>query len=255
MKRLANKVAVITGATSGIGRAIATRFADEGATLLLCGRDRGRAQSLLSELNDSGADARFLLGDIRSDQFVAEVSESVRDLYGQIDCLVLNAGVYSVGRLWEITPEQYDDMMTVNVRAPWLCIKHLHHQLSEGATVVTLGSVSSFAVFEGEGVYCMTKAAVLQMTRMLALELADRRIRVNALCPGMIGGGGMTQNSFDASADPDSGRRALEAVTPMGRLGTLEEVADGAVFLASDESSFMTGSSLLLDGGIIIPRA
>jgi NAD(P)-dependent dehydrogenase (short-subunit alcohol dehydrogenase family) len=254
MDRLAGKVAVITGATAGIGRATAMRFGAEGATLLLCGRNRGRADALLAELRASGVSADFLLGDIRSEDFVAELADTVRNRHGRIDSMVLNAGVISVGKLWEITPEQYDDMMEVNVRAPWLCIRQMHGLLADGATVIVTGSVSSFAIFPGEGVYCMTKAAVIQMVRTLALELADRRIRVNALCPGVIGGGGMSQDGFDSTPDPVAEARAAAEITPLGRVGTLEEVANGALFLASDESSFMTGTSLLLDGGIIIPR-
>ncbi len=254
MDRLRDKVAVITGATAGIGRAIATRFGAEGATLLLCGRNRERADSLLAELRDSGANAEFILGDIRSEDFVAELAQTVRARYGHIDSLVLNAGVISVGKLWEITPEQYDDMMEVNVRAPWLCIRQMHDLLANRATVIATGSVSSFSIFPGEGIYCMTKAAIIQMVRALAIELADRGIRVNALCPGVIGGGGMSQDSFDATGDPAAEEREVAAITPLGRVGTLEEIADGALFLASDESSFMTGTSLLIDGGVIIPR-
>lgn len=254
MDRLNGKIAVITGATAGIGQAIASRFAAEGATLLLCGRNRERADSVLAELRASGANADFLLGDIRSEDFVAELGETVRARYGRIDSLVLNAGVISVGKLWETTPEQYDEMMEVNVRAPWLCVRQLHTLLADHATVIATGSVSSFSIFPGEGVYCMTKAAIIQMVRTLALELADRKIRVNALCPGVIGGGGMSQDSFDATDDPDGEADAAAAITPLGRVGTLQEVADGALFLASNESTFMTGTSLLLDGGIIIPR-
>ncbi len=254
MDRLSGKVAVVTGATAGIGRAVATRFGAEGATLLLCGRNRERADALLADLRESGVTADFLLGDIRSEDFVAELAEAVRERHGRIDSLVLNAGVISVGKLWEITPEQYDDMMDINVRAPWLCIRQMHHLLADKATVIATGSVSSFSIFPGEGVYCMTKAAIIQMVRTLALELADRRIRVNALCPGVIGGAGMSQDSFDATGDPAAEEAAASAITPLARVGTLAEVADGAVFLASDESSFMTGTSLLLDGGITIPR-
>src|SRR2546421_10122495 len=117
MDRMSGRVAVITGATAGIGRAIATRFGAEGATLVLCGRDRERADSLLVELHDAGVDAEFVLGDIRSESFIAELARQVRSRHGRIDALVLNAGVITVGRLWEITLEQYDEMMEVNVRA------------------------------------------------------------------------------------------------------------------------------------------
>lgn len=255
MGRLTGKVAVITGATAGIGRAIADRFGAEGASLVLCGRNADRANLALEELRAAGVNAEFVLGDIRSSDYLDRLADHVRGRHGQIDCLVLNAGIYSAATLFEISPEQFDEMMEVNVRAPWLCVRALQELLGDGASVVAMGSVSSFAVFAGEGVYCMTKAAILQMTRMLALEVADRGIRVNLLCPGFIGEGGMTQDSLDEAEDASSMVRALEDATPLRRLGTLKEIADGALFLASEESSFMTGRDLVLDGGMIIPRA
>ncbi|MGV9864070.1 SDR family NAD(P)-dependent oxidoreductase [Rhodococcus koreensis] len=254
MGSLVGKVAVITGATGGIGRAIAQRFGAEGASLLLAGRRRESAESLLAELSDAGVKADFVLGDICADGFIDELAESARSRYGRVDSLVLNAGTISWGRLCEITPDQYDEMMNVNVRAPWMCVRRMHSLLTDDASVIATGSVSSFAIFPGEGVYCMTKAAIIQMVRTLALELADRRIRVNALCPGVIGGKGMSQNAFDTSDDPESELASVIAATPLRRVGRLDEVAAGALFLASDESSFMTGNNLILDGGIIIPR-
>lgn len=254
MGELDGKTALITGATNGIGREIARRFAAEGATLLLTGRDPERARTLLDELHEARASAQFMLGDLRSEHFIDELADAATSRYGRLDIMVLNAGVITWGALWEITPEQYDDMMNVNVRAPWLCIRRMHSTLADHASVIVTGSVSSFAVFPGEGVYCMTKAAVIQMVHTLALELADRRIRVNALCPGVVGGDGMSQNAFDASTDPAGEAAAAAASTPLGRVGTLAEIASGAVFLASSQSSFMTGNSLVLDGGIIIPR-
>src|ERR1700682_1892576 len=253
-QRLAGKVAVITGATGGIGQAIARCFAAEGAELILAGRARERAQPLLAELRASGASAQFVLGDLRAYGVIEEIADTVRARHGRIDSLVLNAGVISLGRTCDITPPQFDEMMAVNVRAPWMCVRGLHDLLADQATVIATGSVSSFAIFAGESVYCMTKAAAIQMVRALALEFADRQIRVNALCPGVVGGGGMSQQIIDASADPAAELAHSNAATPLGRAGTLEEIAAGALFLASDESSFMTGSSLVLDGGIIIPR-
>ncbi|OBF27992.1 SDR family oxidoreductase [Mycobacterium sp. ACS4331] len=254
MGQLAGRTVLITGATNGIGREMARRFAAEGARLLLTGRNPERAKTLLEELHGAGTEAHFVLGDLRSEAFIDEIAGAVTEHFGHLDAMVLNAGVITYGTLAEITPDQYDEMMNVNVRAPWLCIRRMHSLLADDASVIVTGSVSSFAVFPGEGVYCMTKAAVIQMVRTLALELADRRIRVNALCPGVIGGDGMSQDAFEASGTPAEEEAASAALTPLGRVGTLAEIASGAVFLASDQSSFMTGNSLVLDGGIIIPR-
>lgn len=254
MGQLEGRTALITGATNGIGRAIAQRFAAEGAKLLLTGRNAERAQSLLDELQAAGTEAHFVLGDLRDEGFIDEIADAAVAHFGQLDIMALNAGVITYAPLAETTPDQYDEMMNVNVRAPWLCIRRMQALLADHASLMVTGSVSSFVVFPGEGVYCMTKAAVIQMVRTLALELADRKIRVNALCPGVIGGGGMTQESFDASADPAEEEAASAAMAPLGRVGTLSEIASGALFLASSESSFMTGNSLILDGGVTIPR-
>jgi NAD(P)-dependent dehydrogenase (short-subunit alcohol dehydrogenase family) len=169
--QLAGKVALITGATSGIGKATARRFAAEGATLLLTGRDRNRARSLLAELEEAGTAAQFVLGDLGQDAAIDELAAVARDRYGRVDALVLNAGVITVAPLTDITTAQYDEMMNVNVRAPWLCVKAMHALLPAGGTITVTASVSSFTIFPGEGAYCMGKAAVIHMVRALAVEL------------------------------------------------------------------------------------
>jgi NAD(P)-dependent dehydrogenase (short-subunit alcohol dehydrogenase family) len=254
MGKLDGKVAVITGATGGIGSAIARQFGAEGAKLILGGRRKERADDFLAELHQSGVEAEFVLGDVKSDDYADRLAARAREKYGHVDSLVLNAGVVSWAKVCDITLEQYDDMMNTNVRASWLCVKAFHDLLSEGAAVVVTASVSSFIIFPEEGVYCMTKAAIIQMVRALALELADRGIRVNALCPGAVGGDGMTQNLLDISDDPQAVTDEIVAATPLGKIGTLDEIASGAVFLASGDASFVTGTSLVIDGGMMIPR-
>lgn len=253
-RRLAGKVAVITGASGGIGHAIASRFADEGATLVLAGHQRDDGEALATELRATGADAEFVCGDLRNDRAVDELAERVRTRHGQIDALVLNAGIIAFGATCDISRAEFDDMIAINVRAPWMCVRAMHDLLTDGAAVVATASVSSFVVFPGEGVYCMTKAAVIQLVRALALELAHRRIRVNALCPGIVAEAGMSHNALMASADPVAEQAHNDELTPLGRSASLAEIAEGAAYLASDDSSFMTGSSLVIDGGLTIPR-
>jgi len=251
---LTDKVAVITGATGGIGAAIARRFAEEGAKLVLAGRNQARAAQLLEALRSSGATADFAIGDVRSEEFFDGLGESVRRRHGRIDILVLNAGAITFAPTCEITPEQFDEMLDVNVRAPWLGVRALHRVLADKASIVITGSVSASTHFPGETVYCMSKAALTPLVHGLAVELGGRGIRVNALCPGVIGGAGMSQDAIDASADPRSEVATNIANTPLRRLGTLEEVADAALYLASDRSAFITGTSLVLDGGLTVPR-
>jgi NAD(P)-dependent dehydrogenase (short-subunit alcohol dehydrogenase family) len=252
--QLAGKVALITGATGGIGRAIAHRFASEGATLLLAGRDRQRGQDLLNVLHGAGATAEFVDGDLELDTAVDDLAAAARERHGRVDALVLNAGAITVAPLTDITTAQYDQMMNVNVRAPWMCVKAMHDLIPSGGTITVTASVSSFTHFPGEGAYCMSKAALVPMVRALAVELGDRDIRVNALCPGIVAAEGMSQRLADASDDPAAELAHGDAATPLGRAATLQEIAAGALFLASDQSSFMTGISLVLDGGLTIPR-
>jgi NAD(P)-dependent dehydrogenase (short-subunit alcohol dehydrogenase family) len=251
---IAEKVAVITGATGGIGSAIAQRFAAEGAKLVLAGRNQSRAAALLESLRSAGATVDFVIGDIRSDACIEGLLQTVRCRYDHIDVLVLNAGAITFAPTCDITPDQFDEMMDVNVRAPWMCVRRFHELLADTASIVVTNSVSAFTHFPGETVYCMSKAALTPLVQGLAVELGHRGIRVNALCPGVIGEAGMSQNAIDASPDPHVELAANLANTPLRRLGTLEEVADAALYLASDRSAFITGTSLVLDGGLTVPR-
>jgi NAD(P)-dependent dehydrogenase (short-subunit alcohol dehydrogenase family) len=145
-------------------------------------------------------------------------------------------------------------MMDVNVRAPWLCVRALNSVLADRASIVATSSVSASTHFPGETVYCMSKAALTPFAHGLAVELGERGIRVNALCRGVIGGEGMSQDAINASSDPHTELAANIANTPLRRLGSLEEIADATVFLASDRSAFITGTNLVIDGGLTIPR-
>jgi len=146
---------------------------------------------------------------------------------------------------------EFDSLMRTNVRGVWLCARAADPLLSDGASIVVMASVSSFVTDPSEILYCMTKAAIMPLVRGMARDLGNRQIRVNALCPGAIGGVGMTADLSAGPVDRSSDLKAMLAATPLGRLGTPEEVADGAVFLASSQSSFMTGTSLVLDGGMM----
>jgi NAD(P)-dependent dehydrogenase (short-subunit alcohol dehydrogenase family) len=249
--RLAHRVAVVTGATGGLGEVIARRFAAEGAAVILNGRRVTRGESIVSELRSAGADAVFVAGDVGDERTAAELAEVAERRHGRIDVLVLNAGGSAYGGFREATPEEFDSLMRTNVRGVWLCARAADPVLSDGASIVVMASVSSFVTDPSEILYCMTKAAVMPLVRGMARDLADRQIRVNALCPGAIGGVGMTADLSIGPIDRSADLKAMLAATPLGRLGTPEEVADGAVFLASSQSSFMTGTSLVLDGGMM----
>jgi NAD(P)-dependent dehydrogenase (short-subunit alcohol dehydrogenase family) len=251
--RLADKVAVVTGATTGIGQVIARRFAAEGASLIVNGRNRQAGARLVDELRSAGTSADFVCGDVADEATADSIADTARARYGRIDTMMLNAGVVVYGNFWELTPEEFDLTMGVNVRGPWLCARAAVPLLPDGASIVLMGSVSSFMIPPGESVYCASKAAVVQLAKAIAGDLAHRGIRANALCPGAVGEVGMMQAAIAESDDGGAGViEEVKAITPLDRMATPTEIANGALFLASSESSYMTGASLVLDGGILI---
>jgi NAD(P)-dependent dehydrogenase (short-subunit alcohol dehydrogenase family) len=253
-ERFTDKIAVITGATGGLGSAIAHRFAAEDATVVLTGRHPGKGARLTRTLRQAGGRAEFIAADLRRDEDIIDLVGAVCREYARVDALVLNAGVISFGDTCAISPNDFDDMIAVNVRAPWMLARTFEPLLTENASVIVTASVSSFTHFPGEGVYCMSKAAVIPMVHALALEWAGRGIRVNALCPGVVADRGMSHDAVTASDDPAAEQERNNAMTPLRRPASLEEIAAAAAYLASTESAFMTGQSLILDGGLAIPR-
>lgn len=251
--RLRGKVAVITGATGGIGEAIARRFAAEGANLLLAGRSAQACGHLTEDLRATGAVCHKAVGDLRDESYIEGLADLVRREFGRVDVLLLNAGTISFAPTCEMTTAEFDEMMAINVKAPWLCVRALHALLAEGASIVATASVSSHVIFPGEAGYCMSKAAVIQLVRSLAVELAPR-VRANALCPGIVGEAGMSFDAAMKSKTPENEFGRNNSLTPLGRSATLDEIASAAVFLASSDSSFITGQSLTVDGGVTIPR-
>jgi NAD(P)-dependent dehydrogenase (short-subunit alcohol dehydrogenase family) len=246
--RLTDKVAVVTGATSGFGEAISRLFAAEGASLVLSGRRADRGEALAAELN-----ASFVGGDVGAEETADALAGCAREAFGRIDALVLNAGIGypGVGPFWEVKPEEFDLVFRTNVRGVWLCARAAVPLLRPGASVLVMGSMESFVVFPGETVYAATKGAALMLARGMAGDLAARGVRVNCLCPGICDTP-LTRWFIENSSDPAATEAEFHAYAPLGRMGTPEEIARAALFLASDESSYCTGASLMADGGVTI---
>jgi NAD(P)-dependent dehydrogenase (short-subunit alcohol dehydrogenase family) len=251
--RLKDKIAVVTGATSGFGRAIALLFAQEGASLVLHGRDAQRGAALRKELEGAGTAAVFISGDIATVQAADELAAAARETYGRVDVLVLNAGIGipGIGPFWEVKPEEFDLVFATNVRGIWLAARTLRPLMGRDGSIVVMGSMSSFIVYPGETVYSASKGAVLQLARGMAGDLAEAGIRVNALCPGICDTP-LTRWFIDNADDPAATEAEYNAAAPLGRMGTAEEIARAALFLATEESSYCTGASLVSDGGIMI---
>jgi NAD(P)-dependent dehydrogenase (short-subunit alcohol dehydrogenase family) len=251
--RLEGRVAVVTGATSGFGEAIARLFAVEGASLVLGGRRVDAGQALVEELVDAGANARFHAGDVGDEATATGLAQCARDTFGRVHVAVLNAGIGSpgVGPFWEVDPADFDLVFRTNVRGVFLGARALAPLMGAGGSIVVMASMSSFIVNEDETVYSASKGAVLQLARGMAADLAPRGVRVNALCPGVCDTP-LTRSWIEAQADRGAAEAEAHAFALVGRMGTSEEIAHAALFLASDESSYCTGSSLLADGGVTI---
>lgn len=252
MGELAGAVCVVTGATGGLGRAIAHRFAEEGARLVVCGTSRERTEELARGLSERGSPVVASAGDVTTDEGASAAADAAHAAFGRIDVLVLNAGAIALGRFWEVSPADFDRVMGVNVRGAWLTARACHHLMPQGSSVVVVGSTSSLRVVAGASVYCVSKAAVLQLGRVMAQDLAPRGIRVNTLAPGTIDEAGMTRDLVDAADDPEAMMRSYVARIPLRRAGTPADVAEAALFLAGPRSSFMTGQALVLDGGSLL---
>ncbi|WP_417663310.1 SDR family NAD(P)-dependent oxidoreductase [Pseudomonas sp.] len=246
MGKLNNKVAVITGGSSGIGLAIAQRFAEEGAKVVITGR---RELALNDAVALIGAQATAVCADVSSPDDVERLYQQVGQLHGRIDVLVANAGVIHPAPFEAVTLEQFDSQFDINVRGVFLTTQKALPLLSDGGAIVLVSSIAHFKALEGHCVYAAAKAAVRSFARSWAYDLKHRGIRVNCLSPGpvktpIIGKMGIAPENLEAFED------SVGAMIPLGRLGRPEELAAAALFLASDESSFVTGIDLCADGGL-----
>ena len=248
---LDGKVVLVTGSGSGIGEAICVRFAEEGAEVVVTTRNPEHLARTCERV--AGVAAREPLAvqmDVADRGSVAAGVAAAVDRSGRIDVLCANAGIDlpRAPAIDDVTDDEWDRVMAVNVTGAFLVTRESVAHIPDGGAVVTIGSINSFAGWPNDLPYTTSKGAILQFTRALALDLAPRRIRANCVCPGVIDTP-MTREFIDASPDPDGTARQYDAVAPLGRMGTAEEVANAALFLASDQASFITGSALLVDGG------
>ncbi|MBW4888558.1 SDR family oxidoreductase [Mucilaginibacter sp. HMF5004] len=246
MKKLENKVAVVTGGNSGIGLATAKLFAEHGAKVTITGRNQATIDSAVAEI---GSNAKGFISDTADLKSITSSYEKVKDTFGKIDVLVVNAGVFIAAPLADYTEEMFDQTSDINFKGAFFSVqKALPYLNDEASVIITSSTVSEYGMATGAA-YAASKAAVRSLARSFSVELLDRNIRVNVLAPGPIetpifGRNGATKEQIDGF------KEYLTNVTPVKRLGTSEEIAEGFLYLASDDSKFMVGSELLLDGGI-----
>jgi NAD(P)-dependent dehydrogenase (short-subunit alcohol dehydrogenase family) len=245
--RLANKIAIVTGAGSGIGRACALAFGSEGARVALVGR---RIERLQEVARDIGERALVISADISQKQEIARVVAATAAHFGGLNVLVNNAGVLFPGTAEEITEAQWDHTFNVNVRGLWLLSREAlpHLRRAGGGSIVNVASVLGMVGARRRACYAPSKGAVVLLTRCMAVDHAADRIRVNCICPSFVETE-LTAVAYSQAPDPAAARRERIAAHPIGRLGEPEDIAGLAVYLASDESSWVTGAAFPVDGG------
>jgi NAD(P)-dependent dehydrogenase (short-subunit alcohol dehydrogenase family) len=252
MARLAGKVAVVTGAGSGIGRAVAMAFAAEGARVVIGDRRTdGQGEATAEAIRSGGGEALFVSADVSREDDVKRLIQAAVDTFGRLDVMVNNAGVIIAKPLRELTEDDFDRVTSVNQKGTFFGIKHAAPALiaSGGGSIINTSSIAADHGQYGSLVYGATKGAILSMTRVAALELAEFDIRVNAVQPGVIRTGILAAAGIEP---PVAGVERILRETPLGhRMGVPEDCAPLYVFLASDESAFITGQKLAVDGGIL----
>lgn len=245
MGLLDEKVTLVTGGSSGIGLAIAGRFAAEGATVYLTGRRKDELDAATATV---GERAIGVQSDVSKLDDLDRLFATIKEHSGRLDVVVANAGIAEVARLSEITEEHYDKTFDINVKGTLFTVQKALPLLTKGGSVIVLSSTNASMGIEAMSVYSATKAADRNFARTWATELADRGIRVNAISPGPIETPGI-----EGLLRPAGGSQQVDALVqklPLHRIGRADEVAAAAVFLASDQSSFTTGAELFVDGGL-----
>jgi NAD(P)-dependent dehydrogenase (short-subunit alcohol dehydrogenase family) len=238
--KLAGKIAVVTGGSAGIGFAAARRFTEEGAHVFITGR---RQRELDAAAKAIGPNVTAVKADAASTADIEGLMEAIKSIKGRIDVLFANAGIYEFTPLGTITEATYNKIFDVNVKGVLFTVQQAVPIMSDGGSIILTGSIAGSKGFEAGTVYAATKAAIRSFARSWTMDLKARRIRVNVLSPGPIQTPG-----FDVLADKDV-KAFMQSLVPLDRLGTVEDVANAALFLASDDSSYVAGIELFVDGG------
>ncbi|OKH38900.1 short chain dehydrogenase [Calothrix sp. HK-06] len=245
-----NKVAIVTGASSGIGRACAIAFAREKVKVVVARRRIEQGEETVKILQEAGGEGLFIQTDVSIEEDVASLVEKTIEFYDRIDYAFNNAGVeQSLTPLSEQTSLDFDKIININVKGIWLCMKYqipymLHHG---NGVIVNMSSIFGLVGFPKIPIYCASKHAVIGLTKSLAIEYAKQGIRINAVCPGFIDTEMISRGSIKTPELIDY----VKQLHPIGRIGTSEEVANAVIWLCSDQASFITGIALNIDGGFV----
>ena len=251
MTRLSGKVALITGGGTGIGRAIALAFAREGASVALAGRRMEKLREAAREIEKQGGEGKAIECDVtRAKDAVRAVREAV-GRYGRLNVLVNNAGALHVSTVEGISEEEWDRLMTVNVKGPFLVSRAALPEFRKcgGGAIINIGSVLGLVAMKDRAAYCASKGGLTMLTKAMAIDHAQENVRVNCICPAIVETE-LVKSLFSKGAEGEALRKRRIATIPLGRFGRPADVAEMAVFLASEESAWLTGAAIPLDGGL-----
>lgn len=245
---LKDKIAVVTGAGQGIGREIALSLAREGAKVVVSDLNEANCAKVVSEIESSGVKALAVKCDVSQRSEVESLISQTVKQFKKIDILVNNAGIYPFVPFLKMTEAEWDKIIDVNLKSVFLCSQAAARQMSDNGRIINISSIASLVAFEGLSHYCASKGGVNSLTRTLALELAPQKITVNAIAPGVIDTPGAHQPDQPRTAAEETKNQTI-AMIPLARLGQASDIAETAVFLASERSSYITGQVIVVDGG------
>jgi NAD(P)-dependent dehydrogenase (short-subunit alcohol dehydrogenase family) len=251
--KLSGKVAIVTGSTSGMGRGIAERFAREGAAVVVNGRDEGRGNEVVGFIRDAGGRAVFVRGDVSQFADTQALVDAAVETFGGLDIIVPNAGILGNGRVTELSVETWHKTLDTNLSAVFYLIKLGIPEMQKRGNGVILvnGSIAAWKEFPAHPAYCASKAALVALVKQVALDYGPL-IRANILCPGQVDTPFLWESTKAFPNPEEVVAQVVEEHLVMKRLGTPEDIASAALFLASDDASWITGSSLVVDGGRIL---
>ncbi len=245
MAEKTSPVILITGGDSGIGWGIAQKFSREGYRVALCGLRQENSRRVTAQMKTLGTEAKYFTADVREEQAIKKLIRLTLARFGQLDILCNNAGIQKLGPAEKTSASVWDEVMAVNARAVFLCTKYaLPYLKKRNGSVLNIASIGGLVGYAGGGAYCASKAAVVMLSKALALEFAPHRIRVNCICPG----------ATDTPMIPRNKIKKLAQQIPLGRVGEPSDVAELAFFLVSENARQMTGGVYVIDGGVTAGR-
>ena len=250
MGKLDSKTAIVTGGGTGIGLAIAKRFHDEGAFVVICGRRAEKLAEAESVISPDGDRVFSVTADVMVEEDIIRVVEETVAKTGRLDVLVNNAGIMRFGKLHETPVEEFHAMMKTNVFGSWRMMVHAvpHMRTAGGGSIINLSSIAGIKAFPGAGAYCTSKAALQMISQVMAMEVAEDKIRVNLILPALVEDTELADPIFGKEGVPDFYDR-LRSLHPLGRNGKPKDIADAALFFAAEDSSWVSGVMLNVDGG------